>query len=399
MTLAIPDPAASYPEEKKTEKKKILLLGATGSIGTQTLDILRAHPEEFELVGVSAGSSLKKLEEIIREFNTIKAAGIALENQPEELAGAALYSGPSQMTDLIENLDFDLLVNAAVGFRGLEPTLKAIEKGKDVALANKESLVCGGDLVLDALKKNHVHLYPIDSEHSAIFQCLQGNRMDEISRLIITASGGSFRDKQRDELENVTVAQALAHPNWAMGKRITLDSATMVNKAFEVIEAHYLFDIPFENIETVLHPESIVHSMVEFKDHAVMAQLGSADMHIPIQYALCYPERPVLEEKKPLDMTKTLDLHFIEMDFDRYPMLELAWKVGQEKGNRGTVMNAADEEAVDLFLNEKIGFLDIETCILRALEEIENQNDPTLEDLKQADQRTREFVRKLSGEL
>lgn len=399
MTLAIPDPAAFSPDSEKQAKKKILLLGATGSIGTQTLDIIREHPEEFELIGISAGSSIDRLEEIIREFGTVKAAGIALENQPEELAGAVLYCGSDQMTDLIENLDFDVLVNAAVGFRGLEPTLKAIEKGKDVALANKESLVCGGDLVLDALKKNHVHLYPIDSEHSAIFQCLQGNNMDEISRLIITASGGSFRDKKRDELQNVTVAQALSHPNWAMGKRITLDSATMVNKAFEVIEAHYLFDIPFEKIETVLHPESIVHSMVEFNDHAVMAQLGSADMHIPIQYALCYPQRPVLNEKKPLDMTKTLDLHFREMDFDRYPMLKLAWKIGQEKGNRGTVMNAADEEAVDLFLKEKIRFLDIETCILKALEEIENQNEPTLEDLKEADQRTREFVRKLSGEL
>lgn len=381
------------------EKKRILLLGATGSIGTQTIDIIRQHPDRFELIGVSAGSSKEKLEKILREFDSIQACGLTALSDEDTLAGRKLYSGENQMTDLIRNLDYDILVNAVVGFRGLEPTLKAIEKGTDVALANKESLVCGGELVKKALREHNVHLYPIDSEHSAIFQCLQGGRADEVSRLIITASGGSFRNRTRDELTDVTVQMALNHPNWAMGRRITIDSATMVNKAFEVIEAHYLFDLPFEQIETVLHPESIIHSMVEFQDHAVLAQLGSADMHIPIQYALCCPERPVLEEKKPLDMTKTMNLHFQEMDFERYPMLLLAWKVGKEKGNRGCVMNAADEQAVELFLNHRISFLDIEKCILAALEAIPNVLNPSLEDLKEADRKAREFVRACSEEL
>lgn len=394
MYSAIPEPVSSDTNHQN-KKRKVLLLGATGSIGSQTLDILREYPDHFELVGVSAGFSLKKLEEIMKEFPAVQAGGIALNDAPEMLASKKLYRGDNQMCDMIRDLDFDILVNATVGFRGLEPTLKAIEKGKDVALANKESLVCGGDLVLEALQKHSCKLYPIDSEHSAIFQCLQGNRIDQAARLIITASGGSFRNRNRDELEGVSVNEALAHPNWAMGKRITLDSATMVNKAFEVIEAHYLFGIPFDQIETVLHPESIVHSMVEFKDHAIIAQLGSADMHLPIQYALCYPDRMNITEEKPLDMTQTLDLHFKKMDFERYPMLKLAWLVGREKGNRGTVMNAADEQAVELFLDEKIGFLDIETCILEALKNIKNVENPTFEDLKKADSEARQFVRDL----
>lgn len=376
-------------------KKKILLLGATGSIGTQTLDIIRDNPDRFELVGVSAGHNEKRLKEIIREFRDIQAAGLSAEGMPDEIEGVKLYSGEGQMRDLIENLDFDVLVNAAVGFRGLEPTLKALEKDRDVALANKESLVCGGELVKQALAASKGKLIPIDSEHSAILQCLRGNTEKEVSRLIITASGGSFRDRPREELENVSVEEALSHPNWAMGKRITLDSASMVNKAFEVMEAHYLFDLPYEKIETVLHPESIVHSMVEYEDHAVMAQLGSADMHLPIQYALCYPERIPLDEKSPLDMTKTRDLHFREMDFERYPMLKLAWKLGEEKGNRGTVMNGADEEAVELFLEGRIGFLDIERAILAALEAIGNQESPAFTDLKEADRAARDFVKSM----
>lgn len=377
-------------------KKKLLLLGATGSIGTQTLDIIRQHPDLFELVGVSAGTNAEKLEQIIHEFPSVQMAGLALENLPDTLGDVPLLQGEDQMVRLIDQLDFDVLVNAAVGFRGLEPTLRALEKGRDVALANKESLVCGGELVKKALADSGRSLYPIDSEHSAIFQCLQGNRPEEVARLIITASGGSFRNRTRDELKDVTVEQALAHPNWNMGRRITLDSATMVNKAFEVMEAHYLFDVPYEQIRTVLHPESIVHSMVEYQDHAVMAQMGSADMHIPIQYALCWPDRPVLEEEKPLDMTKTLDLHFREMDFERYPMLKLAWECGKQKGNRGTVFNGADEKAVELFLNREISFLDIEKCILEALKNIENVENPTLEDLKTADREAREFVQRLS---
>ncbi|MCF0245513.1 MAG: 1-deoxy-D-xylulose-5-phosphate reductoisomerase [Ileibacterium sp.] len=376
-------------------KKRILLLGATGSIGRQTLDVLRQHPEDFELVGVSAGSRIKDLEDICKEFDTVKYAGISLPEGPEHLAQAELICDEDQMVKLIEKADFDLLVNAAVGFRGLKPTLAALKKGKDVALANKESLVCGGELVLAELEKTGTKLYPIDSEHSAIYQCLQSADPKEVRRLIITASGGSFRNKTREELKNVTVAQALAHPNWNMGKRITLDSATMVNKGFEVIEAHYLFGYDFDQIDTVLHDESIIHSMVEFEDNAIMAQLGSADMRLPIQYALYAAKRPVLKEDHPLDMTKALTLHFRQMDFERFPMLKLAYQAGRQKGNRGAVFNAADEAAVELFLDEKIGFLDIEQAISRALQEIENVEHPTYEQLEACDRQTREFVKKL----
>ncbi|MCF0259211.1 MAG: 1-deoxy-D-xylulose-5-phosphate reductoisomerase [Erysipelotrichaceae bacterium] len=378
-------------------KKRILLLGATGSIGRQTLDVLRQHPDDFELVGVSAGSRIGQLEEICKEFETVRYAGISLEDAPDALGQAEVIKGEDQMTRLIEKADFDLLVNAAVGFRGLKPTLAALKKGRDVALANKESLVCGGELVLKEMAKTGTRLYPIDSEHSAIYQCLQGSDSREVRRLIITASGGSFRNKSRDEIKDVSAAQALAHPNWKMGKRITLDSATMVNKGFEVIEAHYLFGLDYDRIDTVLHDESIVHSMVEFNDNAVMAQLGSADMRLPIQYALFAGKRPELKEDHPLDLTRTRTLHFKEMDFERFPMLKLAYQAGRQKGNRGTVFNAADEAAVELFLDEKIGFLDIEKSIEAALNEIENVEDPTYEQLEESDARTREFVKSLYG--
>ena len=297
------------------------------------------------------------------------------------------------MVKCIENCDFDLLVNAVVGFRGLKPTLAALEKNIDVALANKESLVAGGMLVRKMLEKTGRKLYPIDSEHSAIFQCLQGNDKKDVKRLIITASGGSFRDKKRSELTDVTVEQTLNHPNWSMGKRITVDSATMVNKGFEVIEAHYLFEMPFDQIDVVLHRESYVHSMVEYNDNAVIAQIGSADMRLPIQYALCYPERPVLKEDKPLDLTETLTMHFQKMDYDRYPILRTAYEIGRKEGNLGAVFNGADEQAVELFLKEKISFLQIEESILYALDNIPYIEDPTYDQLEESDLMARKLVR------
>lgn len=378
-------------------KKKLLLLGATGSIGSQTLDVLRQHPDEFELVGISAGHQIDKLKDIIDAHPEIQMAALASlpEGESHEYKNVPILVGEDAMTELVKALDYDLLVNAAVGFRGLKPTLTSLEKGKDVALANKESLVCGGDLVKEALKKTNTKLYPIDSEHSAIFQCLQGNNPKEVERLIITASGGSFRNKTRDELKDVTKEQALAHPNWNMGARITLDSASMVNKGFEVMEAHHLFDLPYDKIDTVLHDESIIHSMVEYQDHAIMAQLGSADMRLPIQYALMYPRREVLEEDKPLDMTKTLNLHFKEMDFERFPMLKLAYEVGKAGGNKPAVFNGADEEAIALFLEDKISFLDIETSIEKALEAVEFIENPDYQDLEASDKKARKFVREL----
>lgn len=373
-------------------KKRILLLGATGSIGLQTINVIDQHSDLFELVGIAAGHKAKELKQILDTHNTIQAAGISDVSKAEIFDSIKVYSGEDAMCKMIQDLDYDLLVNAVVGFRGLKPTLESLNKGIDVALANKESLVAGGVLVREALKRTNTKLYPIDSEHSAIFQCLQGNRKEDIKRLIITASGGSFRDKSRDELTHVTVEQTLNHPNWSMGKRITVDSATMVNKGFEVIEAHYLFDLPYDQIDVVLHKQSIVHSMVEYNDNAIMAQLGSADMRLPIQYALMYPDRLCLKEDKPLDMTKTLQLDFKEMDFVRYPMLKLAYEIGQKEGNLGAVFNGADEQAVELFLEKKISFLSIEEAIQYAINTVEYIATPSLEQLENSDKMARKAV-------
>lgn len=375
--------------------KRILLLGATGSIGLQTIDVIEQHPNLFELVGVAAGNKVDILNEIIEKHPSIQVVGIGNEQVKNQIHHKKVFSGNQAMVDCIENCDYDLLVNAVVGFRGLKPTLASLKKGKDVALANKESLVAGGVLVRQTLKETNTRLYPIDSEHSAIFQCLQGNDIRQVKRLIITASGGSFRDKTREELKDVTVEQTLKHPNWSMGKRITVDSATMVNKGFEVIEAHFLFDLGYDQIDTVLHQESIVHSMVEYNDHAIIAQMGSADMRLPIQYAIQYPDRLILKEEHPFDATKTINLHFKEMDFERYPMLKLAYEVGRKEGNLGAVFNGADEQAVELFLEEKISFLQIEESIEKAIQQAQYIQNPTYQQLEESDLWARNFVKSL----
>ncbi|MBD5424369.1 MAG: 1-deoxy-D-xylulose-5-phosphate reductoisomerase [Allobaculum sp.] len=382
--------------------QRVLLLGASGSIGRQTLDILKQHPEDFTLVGISAGHQEKALDEIIQDFPSIQWAGLStlLPNQVDQKnaiqSQVKWIGGKDQMTKLVQEADYDILVNAVVGFRGLKPTLEAIQKNKIIALANKESLVCGGELVKQALKSSTSTLRPIDSEHSAIWQCLQGNKKEDIERLIITASGGSLRDVSREKLRDITPKQALKHPSWSMGPRITIDSATMVNKGFEVIEAHYLFDLPYEQIATVLHPQSIVHSLVEYKDHACIAQLGSADMRLPIQYALYGPDRPYFKENAPLDMTKALTLTFQEMDFERYPLLKTAYEVGTKKGNTGCIFNAADEKAVELFLKGQIPFLFIEELILLALENIPWLENPSYSDLEETDRQTRLYVQSMA---
>lgn len=375
--------------------KRILLLGATGSIGLQTIDVIEQHPDLFELVGVVAGNKVDILNEIIEKHPSIQVVGIGNEQVKNQIHHKKVFNGNQAMVDCIENCDYDLLVNAVVGFRGLKPTLASLKKGKDVALANKESLVAGGVLVRQTLKETNTRLYPIDSEHSAIFQCLQGNDIRQVKRLIITASGGSFRDKTREELKDVTVEQTLKHPNWSMGKRITVDSATMVNKGFEVIEAHFLFDLGYDQIDTVLHQESIVHSMVEYNDHAIIAQMGSADMRLPIQYAIQYPDRLNLKEEHPFDATKTINLHFKEMDFERYPMLKLAYEVGRKEGNLGAVFNGADEQAVELFLEEKISFLQIEESIEKAIQQAQYIQNPTYQQLEESDLWARNFVKSL----
>lgn len=376
--------------------KRLLLLGATGSIGLQTIDVVKHHSSMFEIIGLSAGYNMKQLAAILQEFPSIQYVCVAREVDMAEMQRqypSCLFSYGEEGLKQLAMLDaYDILVNAVVGFRGLVPTLTAIEHKKVIALANKESLVAGGPLVKQALRTHGVPLYPIDSEHSAIFQCLQGNDVAEVEKLIITASGGSFRDKKREELKDVRVKEALHHPNWNMGGRITIDSATMMNKGFEVIEAHYLFDIPFEQIEVIIHRESVIHSMVQYRDHAIMAQMGTADMRLPIQYALSYPSRLKMYNATPFTFMDYPSLHFERADEERYPLLALAFEVGRKGGNLGAVMNGADEEAVALFLSEKISFLDIETYVIAAVQQATYIAIPTLEELIASDREGRAFV-------
>lgn len=382
--------------------KKIVLLGASGSIGTQTINVVQHHSSEFKIIGLSAGHNMKKLAEQLHELPDVRyvcvARSIDKDEMQKQFPNHTFFCGDEGLKELAALPDYDIFVNAVVGFRGLVPTLTAIENDKIIALANKESLVAGGPLVKAALAKHKVPMYPIDSEHSAIFQCLQGNDEKEVDKLIITASGGSFRDRTREELKGVSVAEALHHPNWSMGGRITIDSATMMNKGFEVIEAHYLFDIPFERIDVILHRESVIHSMVQYRDHAIMAQLGTADMRLPIQYALSYPSRLTMYDATPFNFMDYPTLHFEKADEVRYPLLKLAFEVGKRGGNGGAVMNGADEEAVGQFLNGKISFLAIEDYIMKTVETIPFIPEPTLEEVIESDRLAREFVRKLVRE-
>jgi 1-deoxy-D-xylulose-5-phosphate reductoisomerase len=378
--------------------KNISILGATGSIGTQTLDILREHPEEFKLVAMSVGRNLDLARVMINEF---QPELVSVQDHKDCQALKAEYPN-TKFTfgheGLIETAVYDkaeILVNAVLGSVGLNPTLQAIESGKIIAIANKETLVTAGHLVMEAAKKNGVSMLPVDSEHSAIFQCLQGEKDKTIDRLILTASGGSFRDRTRADLESVTVNEALNHPNWSMGAKITIDSATMMNKGLEVIEAHWLFNMPYEKIDVILHKESIIHSMVEFHDGSIIAQLGTPDMRVPIQYALSYPDRLPLISSNKLDLAKIGKLHFQEMDLERFRCLQLAFEAGKKGGTMPTVLNAANEVAVSAFLEGKIRFLQIEDLIEKALSEHQNINYPSLSVIQEVDSETRKFVRSL----
>ena len=377
--------------------KRIVLLGASGSIGSQTIDVVLHHKDEFSIVAVSVGKNIEKLKMLLAKIPSIQHVCVADEQVKEvlrlEYPDKQWYSGDEGLQALAGLAEYDIFVDAVVGFRGLLPALTAIANHKVIALANKESLVAGGPLVKAALAKHQVPLYPIDSEHSAIFQCLQGNTHDSIDKLIITASGGSFRDLTREQLQDVSVEAALHHPNWNMGGRITIDSATMMNKGFEVIEAHYLFDIPYEKIDVLIHRESAIHSMVQFQDHAIIAQIGTADMRLPIQYALSYPQRLKMYNDEPFDFGKFATLHFEPASMERYPLLKLAFEVGKKGGNLGAIMNAADEEAVRLFLNKKIAFLDIETSGIKAVEGVRFIAEPTLQDIIESDAAARRFVK------
>ncbi|WP_226034914.1 1-deoxy-D-xylulose-5-phosphate reductoisomerase [Aquibacillus saliphilus] len=375
--------------------KKIALLGATGSIGMQTLDILRQHPDQFDLYALAFGKNIDKAIPIINEFKPKKI--VVLDNDTKRKLENVVYHndilvGNQGMIEISVDSKTDIVINAVMGSVGLEATLSAIKNKKQIAIANKETLVTAGHLVMEEAKKNNVSLLPVDSEHSAIFQCLNGENRGEVNKIILTASGGSFRDKTREEIAKVNVQDALNHPNWSMGAKITIDSATMMNKGLEVIEAHWLFDIPYDQIEVILHKESVIHSMVEFSDNSVIAQLGSPDMRVPIQYALTYPKRLELPQAKKLDLTEINQLHFNKMDLNRFPCLRMAFDAGKKGGTMPTVLNAANEVAVDLFLKGKISFLTIETFIQKALDNHRVIQSPDLQTILEVDQQTRRQV-------
>ncbi|RIW36436.1 1-deoxy-D-xylulose-5-phosphate reductoisomerase [Bacillus salacetis] len=380
--------------------KKISLMGATGSIGLQTLDVIKENKEQFKLTAISAGRNIAETKKIITEFQpqlvSVQLKEDALSLRNEVPSGTKIVWGEEGLLEVACHQDADILVNAVLGSVGLYPTLQAIEAGKTIAIANKETLVTAGHIVMEAAKKHGVDLLPVDSEHSAIFQCLQGENQKDIESLIITASGGSFRDRARSELEGVTVKDALNHPNWSMGAKITIDSATMMNKGLEVIEAHWLFNIPFEGIKVLLHRESIIHSMVEFHDSSVMAQLGTPDMRVPIQYALTYPERLERPKAGRLNLAEIGKLHFEDMDFERFRCLKYAFEAGEAGGSLPAVLNAANEAAVSRFLNGEISFLQIEALIEKALEKHELIKQPDLDTIKLIDSETRNFIKKVS---
>ena len=376
-------------------RKKIAVLGSTGSIGTQTLDVVRANGD-LQVAALSAGSNIELLETQIREFHP-KLAAVFSEEKASELRSrirdldVRVVSGMDGLLELAVLPESEILVTAIVGMIGIRPTIAAIEAGKDIALANKETLVTAGHLIMPLAKEKGVRILPVDSEHSAIFQCLAGNDSRSIDKLLITASGGPFRGKKREELRSVTVEDALRHPNWSMGHKITIDSATLVNKGLEVMEARWLFGVDLEEIQVVVQPKSIIHSMVQFCDGAVMAQLGTPDMKLPIQYALYYPERRYLAGER-LDFRTLKEITFEEPDMETFEGLPLAIRAAKEGGTMPTVFNAANEALVAKFLQKKIAFLDIYEGIRGAMEHHRKREDPSLEEILDAEREAREWV-------
>lgn len=375
--------------------KNIAILGSTGSIGTQTLDVARKN-EDLRVVAVSAGKSVEKLEEQIREFHPILAA-VWDEKAARDLktriadTDTKVVSGMEGLLELASMPESDILVTAIVGMIGIRPTMEGIRAGKDIALANKETLVTAGHLIMPMAREYGVSILPVDSEHSAIFQAIHGEENKEIHKLLITASGGPFRGRTTEELRNVAVADTLKHPNWVMGRKITVDSATLVNKGLEVMEARWLFDMDLDHIQVVVQPQSIIHSMVEFKDGAIMAQLGTPDMRLPIQYALYYPHRRYLDGDR-LDFTKLREITFEVPDMDTFRGLPMAIQASREGGSMPTVFNAANELAVKKFLEEKIGFLDIYEIIAQSMERHKKIEHPDLDEILSVEQDTYQWI-------
>ena len=376
--------------------KKIALLGSTGSIGTQTLDVVRHYKDDFQVTALAASSNIARLEEQIREFKP-KMAVVFNEDKAVELKqniqdlDVEILSGMDGLIAAATEESADIVLTAVVGMIGIRPTIAAIEAGKDIALANKETLVTAGHLIMPLAKAKGVKILPVDSEHSAIFQSLQGEKRSQIHKILLTASGGPFRGRSLDELKNIQVEDALKHPNWVMGRKITIDSATMVNKGLEVIEARWLFDVGLDQIQVVVHPESVIHSAVEFDDSAVIAQLGTPDMRLPIQYALFYPDRKPMHGEW-LDLFKLGTLHFEKPDMEVFRGLKLAYEALEIGGSMPTVFNAANEMAVAAFLDRKIGFLDIPEIIGAAMENHRAVPSPSLNEILDTEQATYEFI-------
>lgn len=381
------------------EKKNLVILGSTGSIGEQALDIVREHSDRFRVLAISCNSSWEQLAGQVQEFNP-EYALLCDENSMDSFksalngASTELLTGHDDLLQLATLCDADIILNSLVGFAGFEPTIEALKAGKKVALANKESLVVGGEIINDIIKNNREQLIPVDSEHSAMLQCVVGEQIETIEKLVITASGGPFRTWTKEQMQDITVTDALDHPNWSMGAKITIDSATMMNKGLEIIEAHWLFDMPLSKIEAVVHPQSVIHSIVTFTDGSSKAQLGPPTMKVPILYALTYPDRITLDAPR-LDWKSAFDLTFEPVDYDRFPCLRLAMEAIAEGGLAPAILNAANEIAVSRFLNEEITYIDIPDVIESCLKQLNNSESITLESLKNIDKEARELALKI----
>lgn len=378
--------------------KKILILGSTGSIGVNTLNVIRQFPDRFSVTALTVNTRIDLLEPQIYEFKpsvvVVKDEKLAAELRRKLTVKCEVLSGIDGLISVAAKLNYDILLGAMVGFAGLAPTLEAIKRGKRIALANKETLVVGGEIVTELCKKYNAELIPVDSEHSAIYQCLVGEDITSVNKIILTASGGPFLHLNKEELENVTVKDALNHPTWKMGNKVTIDSASMMNKGLEVIEAHWLFNLPKEKIEVVIHPQSIIHSMVEFVDGSIKAQIGLPDMKLPIQYALGYPERLESNIQKT-NFPKIKNLTFFEPDMKKFECLNLAYEVLESGGTAPCVLNAANEVAVDRFLKGEIGFTQIPSLINKTLDKIENHKSPNVETIFECDKLAREAAAQL----
>ncbi|HBT86583.1 MAG: 1-deoxy-D-xylulose-5-phosphate reductoisomerase [Fermentimonas sp.] len=383
----------------EVKKRNIAILGSTGSIGRQALEVISNHPDRFEAYALVANNSVELLIEQARTFMP-EVVVIANENKYEQLKSALsdlpikVWCGSKATEEVVQDENIDMILTAMVGYSGLKPTINAVKAGKAIALANKETLVVAGELITSLAIENRAAILPVDSEHSAIFQCLNGEVGNNIEKILLTASGGPFRNFTSEQLESVTKYQALAHPKWNMGEKVTIDSSTLMNKGFEMIEAKWLFGVEPSQIEVLVHPQSIIHSMVQFEDRSIIAQLGQPDMKVPIQYAFSFPER-LKTTVKEVDFIELSQLTFEKPDMKRFPNLSFAYEVIKIGGNLPCILNAANEIAVSLFLQEKIGFMDMSRLIEKTLQKASFVKSPSLDDYQQTDSETREIITEL----